>query len=117
MFGWLLLAAARAYILARVTFPDNGKGCWHWMLKGSDGRYAHATFMGMRFKAHRLSYLAFVGPIKFRYVVDHKECDNTQCLCPQHLVSCTQSDNITRCFATGRGRSPFIKRFTSDIED
>lgn len=116
VFGQLLLATARVYILRRVRFetvPVEGEqptqGCWVWTGSG-DGRYGHAHFMGQRFKAHRLSYLAFSGRIPRGRVVDHKECDNPPCCCPDHLRAVTQSANIRRCFATGRGRSPFLKQ-------
>lgn len=111
LFGLILLATARAYILARIEHrdcPGADTPCWVW--KGSnDGRYGHAYFMGVRFKAHRLSYLAFRGRIPRGRVVDHKACDHTRCCSPHHTEAVTQSQNIKRCFATGRGRSPFIK--------
>lgn len=105
IFGQLLLAEARTYVRARVLI--NEAGCWLWS-NGGDGRYGHAHFYGMRFKAHRLAYLAFVGRIVRGRVVDHRECDTPPCCCPDHLQAVTQSQNIKRCFATGRGRSPFI---------
>lgn len=107
LFGVLLLASARAYILARVEV-DEDSGCWVWTGSG-DGRYGHAYFMGVRFKAHRLSFLAFNGRIPRGRVVDHRDCDRPPCCCPRHLQAVTQSHNIKRCFATGRGRSPFLK--------
>jgi hypothetical protein len=105
-FGVLLIATARAYVLARIAV-DPATGCWVWD-KGGDGRYGHAYLFGERFKAHRLSYLAFVGRIPRGRVVDHKGCDRPPCCCPEHLLAVTQSQNISRCFATGRGRSPFL---------
>jgi hypothetical protein len=107
LFGVLLVASARAYILGRVHMLDE-RGCWTWAC-GGDGRYGHAYFMGQRFKAHRLAYLAFVGRIPRGRVVDHRECDNPPCCCPTHLQAVTQSHNIKRCFSVGRGRSPFLK--------
>lgn len=107
VFGCLLLAKARAYIESKVTqCPETG--CWLWQGSG-DGRYGHAWFMGVRFKAHRLSYLAFRGRIIRGRVVDHEHCDTPACCRPSHLQACTQSTNIKRCFSVGRGRSPFLK--------
>lgn len=108
VFGVILLASARAYVASRVAVNPEA-GCWVWTGSG-DGRYGHAYFCGVRFKAHRLSYLAFVGPIKRGRVVDHKQCDHPPCCCPGHLAAVTQSHNIKRCFANGRGRSPFLKQ-------
>lgn len=107
LFGVLLLGSARAYIQTRVEL-DPDTGCWVWKGCG-DGRYGHAYFCGVRFKAHRLAYLAFVGRIPRGRVVDHKHCDRPPCCCPTHLQAVTQSHNIKRCFSVGRGRSPFLK--------
>ena len=107
LFGALLLALARAYVQARVEVEESG--CWLWK-GGGDGRYGHAYFLGMRFKAHRLAFLAFVGRIPRGYVVDHRECDRPPCCCPGHLQAITQSQNIKRCFSIGRGRSPFLNQ-------
>lgn len=107
-FAFMLLEAARAYVIDHVVV-DGDTGCWVWANCG-DGRYGHAYFLGMRFKAHRLAFLAFRGRIPRGYVVDHERCDRTLCVAPGHLQACTQSRNIGRCFEIGRGRSPFIKK-------
>lgn len=107
LFGQLLLGRAREYIQSRIKLCPV-TGCWLWAGSG-DGRYGHAYFMGVRFKAHRLSYLAFRGRILRGRVVDHEHCDTPACCRPSHLTACTQSTNIKRCFSVGRGRSPFIK--------
>ena len=111
LFGVLLIAHARAYILARIEYAgcqNSDFPCWVWS-GGGDGRYGHAYFCGERFKAHRLAFLAFVGRIPRGRVVDHRDCDRPPCCCPHHLQAVTQSRNIQRCFEVGRGRSPFIK--------
>lgn len=110
-FGVVLIAAARAYVLDRIEYAPcktSQLPCWVWK-GGGDGRYGHAYFLGMRFKAHRLSYLAFNGRIPRGRVVDHRDCDRPPCCCPGHLQAVTQSANIKRCFSVGRGRSPFLK--------
>ena len=107
IFYALLLESARQYILNRITFHPTTK-CWLWA-GCNDGRYGHAYFMGTRFKAHVLAYLAFVGGYHSTRVLDHKGCDRTRCCCPDHLSPVTQSKNMKRCFAVGRGRSPFLK--------
>lgn len=107
IFYALVLGHAREYIQSRVTI-NPATGCWLWT-KSGDGRYGHAYFLGQRFKAHILSFLAFRGKYPKRRVLDHKECDVTNCCCPWHLEPVTQSKNMKRCFQIGRGRSPFLK--------
>lgn len=107
IFYMLLLYTAQQYIQQRVSIHP-ATGCWLW-LGANDGRYGHAYFYGKRFKAHRLAYLAFTGPIRRGRVIDHEGCDRTRCCCPHHLKQATQSQNMKRCFAVGRGRSPFCE--------
>ena len=105
-FHALVLAAARRYIEAHVTIDENE--CWIATTSG-DGRYKHFWFLGRRWKAHVLSWLAFRGTLARHHVVDHEECDNPACCNPFHLKATTQSGNMKRCFAAGRGKSPFLK--------
>ncbi len=107
LFYLLMLARAREYIQARVSIHPK-TGCWLWM-GCNDGRYGHAYFLGHRFKAHTLAFIAWRGKIPRGRVLDHKQCDKTRCCCPFHLAPVTQSQNMKRCFAVGRGRSPFLK--------
>ena len=107
LFYLLLLGKAQAYIRSRVSIHPK-TGCWLW-LGCNDGRYGHAYFMGTRFKAHRLAYLAFRGRIPRGRILDHKQCDRPRCCCPDHVEPVTQSKNMKRCFEAGRGRSPFLK--------
>ncbi len=104
-FCQLVILAAQRYVRDHVTINDDG--CWIATTSG-DGRYRHFWFLGRRYKAHVLSWLAFCGPIARNQVIDHERCDNTQCCNPDHLRACTQSANMKRCFAAGRGRSTFI---------
>lgn len=106
-FCLLLLAAAQAYVVSH-SILDLDSDCWIATTSG-DGRYKHFWFFGRRFKAHVLSWLAFRGGLARHHVVDHESCDNTECCNPFHLNATSQSGNMKRCFAAGRGRSPFIK--------
>lgn len=109
-FKWLLaqliLIAAQEYVRSHSRVDENG--CWIATTSG-DGRYAHFWFLGRRWKAHVLSWLAFRGQLARHHVVDHETCDTTRCCNPQHLRATSQSGNMKRCFAVGRGRSPFLK--------
>jgi hypothetical protein len=114
VFNWslsnLLLLAAQQYVKAHVVVVE--EECWIATTSG-DGRYKHFWFCGQRFKAHVLSWLAFRGPLARHHVVDHEYCNRTDCCNPWHLNAVSQSANIKRCFAVGRGKSPFIKDTTS----
>ena len=107
IFYMLLLEGARQYLAARVSIHPV-TGCWLWV-GCNDGRYGHAYYMGKRFKAHVLAFLAYRGKVPRGKVLDHERCDRTRCCCPHHLKPVTQSKNMKRCFAVGRGRSPFLK--------
>lgn len=107
IFYVLLLAAAQQYV--RSHSAVDAAGCWIANTSG-DGRYKHFWFFGERFKSHVLAWLAFRGSIRRHEVVDHEHCDNPSCCNPQHLSAKTQSENMKRCFAAGRGRSPFLRR-------
>ena len=54
-----------------------------------------------RVKAHRLSYLMFVGPIPEGFGVLHR-CDVPSCVRPEHLFVGTQRDNMMDAFKKGR---------------
>jgi hypothetical protein len=113
-FAKLVIDAAREYILAHIEvkpseYVRGGKSmmnrCWIW--KGSgDGRYGHAYFLGHRYKAHVLAYLAFVGTYRRHHIIDHDPCNNTSCCSPFHLQAVTQSFNIKRAYAIGRVKNP-----------
>lgn len=106
IFSSLLLAKARAYVESKIRIDP--AQCWICTNAG-DGRYGHLYFCGQRFKAHVLAYLAFVGSLKRHHVVDHQYCNHPPCCNPQHLQATTQSGNMKRCFAEGRGRGQFTK--------
>lgn len=104
----LIIATARQYVREHVR-TDLRTGCWLATTSG-DGRYKHFWFLGRRYKAHVLSWLAFRGPLRRTDVVDHEACNNTECCNPNHLNAVSQSRNIARAFECGRGKSPFLKQ-------
>lgn len=119
LFSVVLIHWAKVYIIERTATVDNtqmGDACWQW-LASNDGRYGHAYFIGGRIKSHVLAYLAWGGKIKRKQVVDHL-CNTTLCCNPRHLEAKSQSANMKRCFAEGRGRSPFLRpRSESTAQD
>jgi hypothetical protein len=107
LFYVMLLEGARRYIAERISIHPITR-CWLWV-GCNDGRYGHAYYMGKRFKAHVLTFIIYRGKIPRGKILDHEKCDRTRCCCPYHLKPTTQSKNMKRCFAVGRGRSPFLR--------
>jgi hypothetical protein len=65
--------------------------CWIWQgHKDKDG-YAELKYRGKKYRANRLSYAVFNGPIEQGNDIDH-ECRCRDCINPLHLM---QRDPIT----------------------
>jgi len=88
------------YIKQR-TVVDESTGCWEWTQNKTSQGYGNATFKTKTWKAHRLSYTAFIGDIPEGLVVMHS-CDNPSCCNPQHLSVGTQKDNMDDMVRKGR---------------
>lgn len=69
--------------------PD---GCWYWTGYALRG-YGTLTHNKKVIRAHRLSYMHFVGEIIGDNVIMHL-CDNKLCVNPHHLKQGTQLENI-----------------------
>ena len=67
--------------------------CWEWQGCISSKGYGTFGFFGKWCKAHRASYMLFVGKIPEGLTIDHK-CKNKKCVNPEHLRPMTMRDNI-----------------------
>ena len=76
-------------------------GCWLWQRAKTNQGYGSLVIGGERWKAHRLAYSVFRGPIPEGLYVCHK-CDVPQCVNPYHLFLGTHSDNMQDASKKGR---------------
>lgn len=93
------LESMKQRIIRRSILDPNG--CWIWQgaldrdgygqLKYRDQPNVPSTQM----RAHRASYLAFVGPIMGDLTIDHL-CRVRRCVNPTHLEAVTSRENILR---------------------
>lgn len=82
--------------------PEPNSGCWLW-LGGADHRGA-GSFMGPNnksFRAARLAYEIFVGPIADGLFACH-HCDNPSCVNPDHLWLGDHRANMADMVQKGR---------------
>jgi hypothetical protein len=67
-------------------------GCWEWtgeMVRDGYGRFYD---QGVRYPAHRVTYMHFVGDVPHGMLLDHI-CHNPKCVNPHHLRLATPSEN------------------------
>lgn len=76
--------------------------CWLWCGTVKAHGYGVIRIDTKLWRAHRLSWSLFAGPIPDGKSVLHR-CDNTRCVNPNHLFIGTQLDNVKDMDAKGRG--------------
>ncbi len=91
----------KIYIIQRVKIEKNG--CWEWQLALAPDGTGLATYKNKHWRASRLSYFVFKGPIPEGMLVCHT-CDNPSCCNPDHLFLGTPKDNMQDREKKGRGR-------------
>jgi hypothetical protein len=90
------------YLKRRVKIHE---GHWLWARARTGEGYGSFRFKGEMVKAHRMSYLTFVGPIpEDKPFVLHKRgvCHIRHCINPDHLYVGTAQDNMDDLMADGR---------------
>lgn len=82
--------------------PDPNSGCWLWFGLLTSKGYGRFGKNGKR--AHRISYMSFVGPIPLGMCVCHR-CDQPSCVNPSHLFLGTVADNQRDMQKKGRWKN------------
>lgn len=81
---------------------SNGpNSCWNWTKSCFSDGYGQISLERKNWKAHRLSWTLFNGPIPEGKYVCHK-CDNKKCINPRHMFLGTHKDNMDDMRSKGR---------------
>jgi hypothetical protein len=111
-------AGTKEYISENSEIDIND--CWVWKRSKNKG-YGQSGLKGKSIKAHRLSYLTFVGEIPNNLHVLHT-CDNPTCVNPKHLFLGTNQDNMNDKVNKNRqakgednGRSKLVQEEVDEI--
>lgn len=78
-----------------ARFEVTPPGCWEWTGWRNSAGYGYLRFEGRDQPAHRVMWIATVGPIPDGLELDHL-CTNPACVNPDHLEPVTHSENQRR---------------------
>ena len=74
---------------------ETTESCWLWRGFVDPGGYGHIWYSGRPWRAHRVAYELYVGPIPEGLQLDHL-CRVRHCVNPAHLEPVTFQENIRR---------------------
>jgi len=77
---------------AKVKIPTVLSDCWIWTGSVDHSGYGQINKGKITYRAHRISYEMFIGPIPDGLLILHS-CDNPKCVNPAHLRAGTCQDN------------------------
>jgi hypothetical protein len=66
--------------------------CWEWKAGRATRGYGQALYKGKQWRAHRLAWALYYGPIPKGMIIRHR-CNNPPCCNPLHLQLGTNADN------------------------
>jgi len=93
--------------------------CWNWkgpVNKSSRGTYGNLGIgKGLRYLAHRISYMIHKGDIPDDMLVLHT-CDNTLCVNPEHLYLGSDKKNTDDRFIRNRNFGKLVKEDAAEIK-
>jgi HNH endonuclease len=98
----------KARLQRKFTITD---GCWEWVGSFDGKGYGKFFLAGKSYRAHRVTYEFYVGPIPDGLVIDHL-CRNKRCVNPEHMEPVTQVENAKRGMYT-----EFCKAGLHSLED
>jgi hypothetical protein len=99
--------ARRDYLLSNYVEregPIAGSPCWHWLRGCNRYGYGQVWYEGYLYRATRLNWSLFHGPIPDDLIIRHK-CDSPRCIREDHLELGTYQDNARDRNERGRAAS------------
>ena len=95
---------------------SDGCGCWEWTRSKDACGYGTLSWLGVYYRAHRLSYILNVGEIPEGKQVLHR-CDNPACCRPDHLFLGDYDLNHLDKTVKGRAAKKLNKQAVLEIVD
>lgn len=92
---------------SKVDKSNGDDSCWEWTAYKYPNGYASIRLNGVRYYAHRASWIIHYGEIPEGLLVCH-HCDNPPCVNPSHLFLGTTQDNVNDKMNKGRYRAGHV---------